>query len=89
MRKEKNKYYENIEMRNISDNKKFWKTIKPFFSDKSITSEKITSIEKGEIISKDSRIAEIMNNFSLTFWITLVYKGINLIMIMKRMMTIM
>ena len=33
LRKEKKKYYYNIDLKLLTDNKLFWKTIKPFFSD--------------------------------------------------------
>ena len=32
LRKTKKEYFENINVKDINDNKKFWKTIKPFFS---------------------------------------------------------
>ena len=31
-KKERKKYYANLDIRNITDNKKFWKTVKPLFS---------------------------------------------------------
>ena len=34
-------YYGNLNEKGITDNKKFWKTVKPFLSDKSINSDKI------------------------------------------------
>ena len=37
LRKSKKKYYENLDKRNLMDNKLFWKTIKPSFSDKIVT----------------------------------------------------
>ena len=36
------------------DNKKFWKTVKPFLSDKSINSDKIHLNENGELINSKS-----------------------------------
>ena len=33
-KKERRKYYETLDMKNILDSKKFWKTIEPFLSDK-------------------------------------------------------
>ena len=33
-KKNKKRYFENINVKDINDNKKFWKTIKPFFSNK-------------------------------------------------------
>ena len=34
LRKTKRSYFEKINIKDISDNKKFWNTIKPFFSKK-------------------------------------------------------
>ena len=39
--KTKMNYYENLNKKDITDNKKFCKTVKPFPSDKSINSDKI------------------------------------------------
>ena len=37
--------------------------MKPFFSDKGVSTNKITLIEGDNIISKDEEVAEIMNSF--------------------------
>ena len=63
LRKEKKNYFNNIDLKLLTDNKQFWKTIKPFFSDKHIISRKITLIENDEIISNDIQVAETMNDF--------------------------
>ena len=39
--------YENFDEKNIRDNKKIWKNVKPLLSDKSINSEKIHLSENG------------------------------------------
>ena len=41
LRKSKKKYYENLDERNLIDNKLFWKTIKRSFSDKIVTRDGI------------------------------------------------
>ena len=48
---------------NITDNKKFWKTIKPMFSDKGGIRDQIILVENGELISKDSEVAETFNDY--------------------------
>lgn len=63
LKKEKKKYFANIDMKNYTDNKKFWHTVKPLFSNYNGGSQKITLIEKGEIISNDENIANTFNNF--------------------------
>ena len=45
-----------------SDNKLFWKSVKPFFSDKGSNSSKITLVEEDNIISDEEEIVNIMNN---------------------------
>ena len=56
-------YFNNINLKLITDNKLFWKTIKPVFSEKHNISRKITLIEDEEIISNDVQVAETMNEF--------------------------
>ena len=64
LRREKKKYYNNIDLKRITDNKQFWKTIKPLFSEKHNICRKITLIDDDdEIISNDIEVAEIMNEF--------------------------
>ena len=43
---EKKKFFSNINTIDITDNKHFWKTVKPFFTDKIKTKPKITLIKK-------------------------------------------
>ena len=35
-KKERKRYYNNLDLKKVSDSKIFWKTIKPFFSDKGL-----------------------------------------------------
>ena len=60
LRKFKREYYSSLDEENITENKKFWKTVKPFLSDKMISSEKRTVIENEEIISNDKNTAQIL-----------------------------
>ena len=62
-RKEKRNYYNSLDISLVTDNKKFWKTVKPFFSDKLQSKNKIVLIEDETIISKDVEVAETMNEF--------------------------
>ena len=59
-KKERKKYYANLDLKNITDNKRFWKTIKTFLTDKGTTSQKITLIESDKILSEDSKVAETL-----------------------------
>ena len=61
-KKERKKYYEMLDLKNVTDNKEFWKTVKPFLSDKVTTFPKISLVEKGEIISDESKVANSFSN---------------------------
>ena len=63
LRQAKTSYYGNLDMNSVTDNKKFWRTVKPLFTDKVQTSSSITLVENEKIITNDSEIAEIFNEF--------------------------
>ena len=53
LKKEKKKYFSNLNMNNYIDNKKFWNTMKPLFSNFGGGSQKITLDKDDKIISND------------------------------------
>ena len=65
MRKTKINYYGNLDEKDITDNEKFWKTVKLLLSDKSINSDKIHLNENGELINSESKTADVRNEFFL------------------------
>ena len=46
IRKAKKDFYDNLNVRNITNNKGFWKIVKSFFSNKAGVNEKVTLIEE-------------------------------------------
>ena len=58
LRKEKQSYFENIDTSKISENKIFWKTMKPMFSNKSVNRERITLVKGHKILSENLEVAE-------------------------------
>ena len=62
-RREKKSYYNNLNVKLVTDNKKFWKTVAPFFSEKHFRPNKITLIDGDEIISDDTAVAEKFNTY--------------------------
>ena len=75
-RQQKKNFLSKLNTREVTDNKKFWRKVKPLFTDKIQTKSKITLIEKKlvsnqgdkvieteETISEDKAIAEIFNKF--------------------------
>ena len=65
-KKERRKYYENLNVNNIIDNRKFWKTIKPIISTKGTTSSKINLVNNGETLSEDCDVAQCFNDLFST-----------------------
>ena len=62
-KKERKRFYTNLDSKGITDSKKFWKTIKPFFSEKGANKNDITLIEGDKIFQEDSEVARIFIDF--------------------------
>ena len=62
-KKERKTYYKNLDIKKFTDNKTFWKNMKPFFSDKGPRSKKITLVSKGKILAEDQEVSETLNSF--------------------------
>ena len=59
LRLKKQNYYESLDISKTTDNKTFWKTISLLFSNKSYqTNFRITLLENGEILSKESKATD-------------------------------
>ena len=63
MRKTKKAYFEKLNIKEIGDNKTFWETVRPYFSDKDNKSSKITLLENDIVIADEKRVAELMNKY--------------------------
>ena len=57
-KRERKRFY-----KNISDNKKFWGRMKPFFTDKGTSRNSLSLIEGSKIIVEDTEIAETLNTY--------------------------
>ena len=62
LRKIKKAYYSNLNVKDIVDNKKFWKTVKNFFSHKPNNFENISLTENGNLLSDEFEISETLTN---------------------------
>ena len=63
LRKAKRSYFENLDIKNLSDHRKFWGTIKPLFSNKVRSNDYITLNENYLLIRNEYKIANIFNTF--------------------------
>ena len=63
LRRTKKKYFANINISSITDNKKFWKIVKPLFSDKISHKGIIDLAVNDTILSDDQVVADTFNNY--------------------------
>ena len=71
LRQNKRSYYAQLDPKIVSDNKRFWKTVKPLFSNKIQSSSCITLLENGVVESDEGKVAEILNNYFVNITETL------------------
>ena len=64
LRKEKREYFIRLNEKN-TDNRKFWHTVKPFFSDKVKSREAIILVDNENAISNENKMANTFNDFLL------------------------
>ena len=64
LRKSKKDYFENLNEKNITDNKRFWNTVKPFLSKKNHLPERIniTKEENNSLLTYCKEVAKELNN---------------------------
>ena len=62
-KKTKKEYFENINVKDINDNKMFWNTIKSFFSKKGLKTNKLMLTEDNNLLSEESILANTMNQY--------------------------
>ena len=62
-KKERKNYYSNLELNKITDNKAFWKTMKPLFSDKGCDRSKISLIDNDKVITDDQDISNLFSSY--------------------------
>ena len=63
LKKAKKDYYENIDVSNLTDSNKFWKTVKPIFGSKIKSRNSITLVEGTKIIQEEGELAKIFYEF--------------------------
>ena len=61
LRKTKKYYFSKGNPKLVSDNRNFWRTVKPYFSEKGNFPNKIMISKKDCIVSDDRRLSEIFN----------------------------
>ena len=62
-RKAKRNHYENLDLNDINDNKKFCTTVKPLFCNKIKSVENITLYQNSKLVREEKEVANIFNDF--------------------------
>ena len=63
LRKDKKDFYGNLNISKVTDNRVFWKIVKPKISDKLKIRSKITLVEDDNILFQDAEIAKTFNEY--------------------------
>ena len=63
LRKTKKEFYNKLNLKYITENKLFWKTVKPSFTDKTLKDERITLVEINKVVSDKSELEEIFTKY--------------------------
>ena len=63
LRKERKEYFARLNEEDITDNRKFWHTVKPLFSDNVKSREAIILVDNENIKSNENEMANTFNDF--------------------------
>ena len=63
IKKDQKEFYNNLNVKCITENKLFWKTVKPSFTDKTLKNERITLVENNKVVSGESKLEEIFSKY--------------------------
>ena len=72
LKSSKKTFFETLNINEITDNRKFWKKVKPFFTDKCKTTNNIILTEKNETFNDNKKFSNTFNKY-----FTNVTKGLN------------
>ena len=63
LKQSKNRHFNSFNLNDISENKMFWKTIKPFLTEKNKTINNIILTESNQTVREDKAICQIFNTY--------------------------
>ena len=63
LRKTKKEFYNNLNVKYITKNSLFWKTVKPWFIDSALKDERITLVENSKFTSYESKLVETFSKY--------------------------
>ena len=63
LRKAKRNHFEDLSIADVTNNKKFWKRVKPLFGNKIKGNPNIALVESNDLITDEKSLAETFNNY--------------------------
>ena len=63
LRKTKKESYNDLDVKHMTENKLFWKTVKPLFTDKTLKNERITLVKNNKVVSDESKLVEMLSKY--------------------------
>ena len=66
LKKVQKQYFAKLRVKDVAENKLFWRNVKPYFTDKGPNSIKIAPVKKDMIITDEKQIAKIMKEDFVT-----------------------
>ena len=61
--KTKKEFYNSLNIKHITENKLFWKPVKPSFTYKTLKDGRITLVENNKVVSDESKLVEIFGKY--------------------------
>ena len=65
------KDFNNLDVKRVTYNKQFWKTVKPCLTDKTLKDERKTLIENERVVSDEKVLVKILNEYLFKYRIKL------------------
>ena len=62
-KRERKRFYSRLDLKKVTDNKTFWRTVNPLFSNKEGCNKNIVLVNDDKIISDDAEVAQLFNDF--------------------------
>ena len=56
-------FFNNLDVKCVTENKQFWKAVKPCLTDKTLKGDRITLIENEKVVSVERELAKIFNEY--------------------------
>ena len=63
LQKTRKDFFNDLDVKRVTENKQFWKTLKPCLTDKTLQGERITLIENEKVVSDERELVKIFNKY--------------------------